>query len=498
MRRKFQPEDSLRPSRTRSHRRLRRSRIRNLSRVGEVLVFQALMDEAERIRASLAALATQRSRMLAANPSCANDLALYSARALDEIATSVAAGRAPRETTPIWEPFDCCVRQLAHMPAVAALLGQVRSAWHTASLMSPPTSEPSASALFRPVPRRPLLHDALTTLRANLTPESAAFRHAVRLTITIGLCTAIYRVLEIERGYWIALTALLVLRPEFQDTFARGLGRIAGTIIGAMIATVVVWAWTPGPVGLMMLVLVFVWGCYALVRINYAVFTVSVTGYVIFILMLSGVGEMTAASSRALYTVAGGVLALGAYALWPTWSATTARTALATLFDAHARYVGALMSAYRGDTSIDLGQLSEMRAAARLARSNAESTVERMLSEPSGRASIPPRIALGLLAALRRNALAALAIHAGVERGVEGPVAGIETLAQRIKTVLSSLGAAVREGGSPPPLLPLRDAQLLLDGEAQALVGEETSLMVDSIETMWELLGLADELPQGD
>ena len=33
------------------------------------------------------------------------------------------------------------------------------------------------------------------------------------------------------------MTAVLVLRPEFTDTFARALARIAGTILGAGAAT---------------------------------------------------------------------------------------------------------------------------------------------------------------------------------------------------------------------------------------------------------------------
>ena len=48
---------------------------------------------------------------------------------------------------------------------------------------------------------------------------------------------------------------------------------------------------TPGPGSLTVLVLVFVWGCYALFRMNYALFTLCLTGYIVFILMLSGVAE---------------------------------------------------------------------------------------------------------------------------------------------------------------------------------------------------------------
>jgi hypothetical protein len=209
---------------------------------------------------------------------------------------------------------------------------------------------------------------------------------------------------------------------------------------------------------------------------------------VVFILMLSGVAEMTAATSRTLYTVAGGALALAAYMVWPTWSASGARGALAGMFDAHARYVGALMSAYADPSSADVRQLAQIRADARLVRSNAEAVVDRMLTEPPGRASISPRVAVGLLAALRRHALAALALHAGVERGIPAAVGGMAVLTAQMTASLTQLGSALRAGVVPAPLPPLRQTQLALAPESQLLVGEETNLMVDSINTMAELL----------
>ncbi len=82
------------------------------ARVGEVRVFQALLDEAERIRASLAGLTTQRRRMLETNAACANGLAEYAGRALYAIADALEHGREPREDDPIWHALDDCTRQL--------------------------------------------------------------------------------------------------------------------------------------------------------------------------------------------------------------------------------------------------------------------------------------------------------------------------------------------------------------------------------------------------
>jgi uncharacterized membrane protein YccC len=284
------------------------------------------------------------------------------------------------------------------------------------------------------------------------------------------------------------MTALLVLRPDFHDTFARGAARMAGTILGGGVATLLVTQLHPGPIRLIFLVLIFVWTCYASFRMNYTLFTVAITGYVVFILMLSGVGEMTAVTLRAIDTIAGGCIALVVYAIWPTWAAASVRSALAAMFEAQSIYLSALLTAYADPKTADLARLTRLRAAARRARSNAEAVVERMLAEPRRKATIHPRVATGLLAAIRRNALAALALHAGVERGIATPSPKLAQLAAEIKDSLSLLAEAVREGRAPRPLPPLRQTHLATSGEISPLVDHETDLMVDAINTMAELL----------
>jgi uncharacterized membrane protein YccC len=458
---------------------------------GDVLVFQALLDEAERIRASLASLATQRRRLSQADASCASIMSEMLRLGLNEMADALEDGREPREPSGMWTTLDRCAEQFSHATAVEALLGQLRAAWRTAGVLTvQSTPEDLAPRRTRVVPlrRRPPVRDALITLRANLTLDSTACRHALRLSVTLAIATAIYRGLGMPRGYWIPLTALLVLKPEFHDTFARGIARIAGTLLGAAFATLIARTISPGPHGLTVLVLGFVWAGYALVRASYAVFTVFITGYVVFLLMLAGVPELTAVTYRIEYTAEGGLLALLVYALWPTWTGTEVRPALAGLLDSHSRYVEALLDAYADPRRADLQAISEIRDAGRLTRSNAEAIVERMLAEPAGSHSIAAPIALGLLAAIRRHALAALALHAGLERGVPTPVPDVRDLARQMSASLSALAESLRSGTPPPPLPPLRQTQLALNSATDDVVRDETDLMVDSVNTIASLL----------
>ncbi len=465
---------------------------------GDVLVFQALLDEAERIRASLASLATQRRRLSQADELCSSTMSEMLRLGLNEIADALEEGREPREPSGLWTTLDRCAEQFSHATSVEALLGQLRAAWRTAGVMTAPsTSGDSAPRRTRVVPlrRRPPVRDALITLRANLTLDSTACRHALRLSVTLAIATALYRLLEMPRGYWLPLTALLVLKPEFHDTFARGISRIAGTLLGAAFATLLAQTVPLGSRGLTILVLGCVWAGYALVRASYAVFTVFITGYVVFLLMLAGVPELTAVTHRIEYTAEGGLLALLLYALWPTWTGTEARPALAGLLDSHSRYVEALLDAYADPHRADLQAISEIRDAGRLIRSNTEAIVERMLAEPAGSHSIPAPIALGLLAAIRRLALASLALHAGLERGVPAPVPGVKDLSGEMSLSLSALAESLRSGTPPPPLPPLRQTQLALNSATNDLVRDETDLMVDSVNTIASLLAGRAQVP---
>src|SRR5690606_12749696 len=67
------------------------------ARSHQTFIFQALLDEAERIRASLAALAVRYDGLDGKEKASATVLAALSARALAEISTALDEGRQPRE-----------------------------------------------------------------------------------------------------------------------------------------------------------------------------------------------------------------------------------------------------------------------------------------------------------------------------------------------------------------------------------------------------------------
>ncbi|STY60172.1 Inner membrane protein yccS [Mannheimia haemolytica] len=73
-------------------------------------------------------------------------------------------------------------------------------------------------------------------IKAHLTFESQLFRHAVRLSIVVLLCSAIVPILGFDsKGYWILLTAIFVCQPNYTATKTRLIQRVIGTIFGVLV-----------------------------------------------------------------------------------------------------------------------------------------------------------------------------------------------------------------------------------------------------------------------
>ena len=112
-----------------------------------------------------------------------------------------------------------------------------------------------------------------------------------------------------------------------------------------------------------------------------------------------------------------------------------------------------------------------------------------MLGEPASRRAMSGDVALGLLAASRRHALAALALQARIEREPRAPPPELERLATEIVTTLAELARAVREGTVPKDLPPLRATQEQIRALTRSSLMDETDVMVDSLNTIAEMLG---------
>jgi uncharacterized membrane protein YccC len=373
-----------------------------------------------------------------------------------------------------------------------ALAGQLRSAMDLATY----STKVGRTAFDRREARNPWrlrIAGTMATLRANLSFDSAVFRHAVRLSLCVGLGDMLARMSQWQRSYWLPMTVAIVLKPDFSATFSRGVLRLAGTFVGLLLATAL-FHFIPFGYAMdvaLIAIIAFVLRCYG--PANYGILVIAISALVVFLFALTGVSPNDVIASRGLNTLAGGVLAIVAYAIWPTWERTQLPEAFARMLDAYREYFRAVRESYTNPDQFQTDNLDQKRLAGRLARSNIEASFDRFISEPKTTADT---VALlnALLASSHRLAHAIMALEAGLARSNPAPArSAFVPFANHIELTLHSLASALRGSALHPDDLPdLRaDHHALTHSgdpltERYALVNVESDRITNSLNTLRE------------
>ncbi|WP_405892111.1 FUSC family protein [Streptomyces sp. NBC_01527] len=464
-----------------------------------------LLEQAERIRASLATLAER----AADDPSeAALRPAADAARVLDLIADTLSAGRAERagltrelnELMPSLAVDSGTRGQLA----TEALFGQLRAVTRSlASLETAPGRTPVKRTAISPVV--PVGQDgmgwAALTLRANLALSGETGRHAVRLAVVAGLAEAMVQATGLFEGRWVVLTIFLVLKPDYTSTVYRSIQRAVGTAVGAGLGAAAAHLAHPSPVGLIVAAGIAVAAAYALFDVNYVIYSSFLTVFIVILLDIFGLPAETTAVARLTDTAVGAVLALIAYSVWPTWEGLTAQEKFVRLIDVHNTYITALLRSLARPVQTDPARLRGLQAASRRARTDAEASSERLAAEPP-HSPLTPTAARTLVAVVTRLAHTELLLHAlvppqatAIGREEGGPrdadADRLEALATAFDIAMITLAEAVRTLQPPGPLPPLRQVQCALGNRPTALdprLLQITDHLVDTAHTLEHVL----------
>ncbi len=355
--------------------------------------YRALLDEAERLRLEIMALAYCVERFdraeKTAQRTAVHDLLLAAGIALDAVAAALHKGRPFDDAA-----LDPAMAALARMEEVMAgfpdsptghfallhgraLGGQLRACGRivTPGALEGRTVEQPA----RVGKSRVSLQAPLATLRANLDWNSAIARHAIRLAILVTGTDALARLLPGgDRGYWVPLMVLILLRPDFAATLQRTTARLVGTVLGLCIGTAATYLLAPaGPYALIALVVVFVFGVRASGAPNALFMGTWIAAYLVALLDLAGSPAAVVVVPRLVDTVLAGLLAVVATAAWPAWERAYLPTRMAELLAAYRRYLAAVTDPQASKSRIDAA-----RVGARRARSNAQASLDRTQAEP--------------------------------------------------------------------------------------------------------------------
>ncbi|RIV24382.1 FUSC family protein [Alicyclobacillaceae bacterium I2511] len=266
-------------------------------------------------------------------------------------------------------------------------------------------------------PRRsspPKLRRMFLLIRTNLTFRSSSFRHAVRLAVALGIAATLYRGLNLPLGYWLPLTTVIVLRPDFFSTFSRGIARMLGTVLGVLLATLLTMIPDTSHLLDITLIILLAWALYTVVNFNFALFSFFLTSEIVILLsFFEHSAPSVAITARVTDTIFGSLLGLVLYLVWPTWQRQNVSTVIADWIHAVQPYFRTVIESAPHSSA----KLQSYRKRARLARTNAVSVVEQFMLEPVNPTLNATAVA-GIVAALHRfsNTLLSLESRVGVEQ----------------------------------------------------------------------------------
>lgn len=301
----------------------------------------------------------------------------------------------------------------------------------------------------------------LVPLRANLNWESVTLRHALRVAVIGAPAMAV--TLDYygrQFAHWLPITAIVTLQPFFATTWQRALERIGGTVLGGLIGAVIAY-FIRAPLDLALVLFPLCTAAFAARQVSFTAWITGVTPIVVVLMELIHPGHSSwdIAGLRALFTLAGGLLAIfGCLFLWPSWEPARLSQEQRNAIAAHADYARAVLSEITDESPA--GSAEAARRAAGMATNNLEACISRALQEPRGGRRPAVGTATLVDATLRRIAGRLSALRH--DPTAHATLTAAEGDAWR-DWITASLGSLTAGDGPLPPRPPLPQGEALLD-----------------------------------
>ncbi|EXU73680.1 YccS family putative transporter [Erwinia mallotivora] len=187
--------------------------------------------------------------------------------------------------------------------------------------------------------------DIRLRISRHLTPDSALFRHAVRMSLLLCSGYAFIKLTGMEHGYWILLTSLFVCQPNYNATKRRLALRIVGTLAGIVVGLPLLWL-IPSVEGQLILIVISGVLFFAFRQSRYANATLFITLLVLCCFNLLGEG-FEVALPRIIDTLIGcGIAWLAVAFIWPDWRFRRLSSIIRQTLHTHCRYLDAILVQY--------------------------------------------------------------------------------------------------------------------------------------------------------
>ncbi|MGW5040934.1 FUSC family protein [Streptomyces parvulus] len=314
---------------------------------------------------------------------------------------------------------------------------------------APASSDPaSAQLLVRPTMFR-LLPVVVRAVRRELRRDSPVFRHAVRLAAVATLGYLIASPLPVGHGYWAPIASVMVMRPDFHRTYARAVGRLAGTLVGVALATGMVRAIGPDAHLFGALAVVSAALSYTLLRTGYAYSQCFTAAYVVFLLGMGGHAWEQTVPERVVLTLLGGALAMLAYVVFPAWETPRLPGRLADWLAANGRYAAAVLRGYTEPTREHRADLRRALLASREARAAWQEAYDQARQEPVRPRGLTSREAEDAQEALKGFDRATMLMESHLPGADSRPAPEVERFAEALEANTAQAAEDMREHRNP-------------------------------------------------
>ncbi len=219
------------------------------------------------------------------------------------------------------------------------------------------------------------------TLRENLSLQSTAFRHALRMAFTMFVGLVITIQLNHQNAYWVLLTISVILRPNYGLTKQRGFHRVLGTIMGAGFALLVVYVFKSNLVYALIAIPATFTG-FSFLQKNYRIAATFITVAVLMLYAIMSGNTLEMVGLRVIDTLLGALISLIAvYFFWPSWEGKNIQETITKALEANIGYLREIDRIYHSkeipDTAYRLA-----RKTAFLETGNLMAAFQRLTEEP--------------------------------------------------------------------------------------------------------------------
>lgn len=220
----------------------------------------------------------------------------------------------------------------------------------------------------------------------NFSIKSSHFRHSLRIVIALLVGYLISKLqflgIGIGHSYWILITILAIMRPAYSTTKHRNLLRLYGTVVGAILAYIILLAIPYNNIIFSILMLSMIL-CFSFLKSNYFWAVLFMTIYIFLTFNFLNPGNVNLIfKDRIVDTIIGGIVAFAtSYFILPVWEHTQNVDLMKKAAQSNLKYFAAVIDFFETRSKV-IQEYKMKRKDAIIDLANLSDNFQRMISDP--------------------------------------------------------------------------------------------------------------------